>query len=61
MISGLCADGAMALQLQLVRLQQENAALSKQAKAYEADIANLVSLGTVGHQNPKQKLQYNTQ
>lgn len=51
----------MALQLQLVRLQQENAALSKQAKAYEADIANLVSLGTVGHQNPKQKLQYNTQ
>jgi hypothetical protein len=51
----------VALQLELMRLQQENTSLSKQVRTYEADIANLVSLGTIGHMNPKQKLQYNTQ
>lgn len=55
------ADGATALQLEVVRLREESAALAAQVKGYEVDVANLVSLGTVGHSNPKQKLQYNTQ
>lgn len=51
----------MALQLELARLREENAAAMQQMKKYEADVANLVALGTVGHANPKQKLQYNSQ
>jgi hypothetical protein len=51
----------VALQLELARLREENAAITQQLKGYEADVANLVALGTVGYANPKQKLQYNSQ
>ena len=55
------SEGTVALQLELARLREENAAVTQQLKGYEADVANLVALGTVGHANPKQKLQYNSQ
>lgn len=62
MRSSLCGSAGCgaALQLEVMRLREQNAALAGQVHAYAADVAALVSLGRVGHANPKQKLQYNT-
>ena len=54
------AGRSAALQLEVLRLREQNAALAGQVRGYAADVAALVSLGRVGHANPKQKLQYNT-
>ena len=46
-----------ALQQEVSRLRDENAALAQRVKSYEADVANLISLGGIGHQGPWQKKQ----
>lgn len=46
-----------ALQQEVRRLREENAALAQRVKSYEADVANLISLGGIGHQGSWQKKQ----
>lgn len=56
--SVLCADHA-ALSFELWRLVQENDMLRARTAELEGDVKDLIETSeTLGHSNPKQKLQY---
>ena len=46
------------LATELHRLEEDNALLRERCARYEGDIGTLVDASSLGHSNPKQKLQY---
>ena len=53
----MCAVHA-SLATELQRLEEDNALLRERCTRYEADVGALVDASSLGHSNPKQKLQY---
>ena len=46
------------LSSEVVRLQEEVAALRQRVQGYEVDVEQLVATSELGHANPRQKIQY---